>query len=65
LRSIRAASRRPILPPPAIMTFLTGRSMRRNSRITEGMSCLRARKNTSSPGSITVMPLGTMPRSRR
>ena len=54
-----------MLPPPAIITRLTGWSMRRSSRITSRMCPEAARQNTSSPGSITVSPSGTIERSPR
>ena len=47
-----------MLPPPAITTRRTGSSRLRISLITRRMSLVAARKNTSSPDSMTVSPSG-------
>ena len=59
------ASRKPMLPPPAITTRRTGSSSLRSSFITRRMSLRGARKNTSSPSSMTVLPSGCTPRPLR
>jgi hypothetical protein len=55
----RAATRAPMLPPPAIMMRLTGFSMRRSSRITGRMNSVAASTKTSSPASMMVLPSGS------
>ena len=54
------ASRKPMLPPPAITTRFTGSSSFCISLMTVRMSCVAATKKTSSPSSITVSPSGSM-----
>ncbi len=54
------ASRKPMLPPPAITTRLIGSSSFCISFMTTRMSCVAATKKTSSPSSITVSPSGSM-----
>jgi len=50
---------------PAIMTLLTGASMRLNSCMTWRMSSVAARQNTSSPACTTVSPSGRIGLSPR
>ena len=54
------ASRKPMLPPPAMTTRFTGSSSFCISFMTTRMSCVAATKKTSSPSSITVSPSGSM-----
>jgi len=47
-----------MLPPPPIITRLTGLSMRRSSRMMPRMCSVAAMKNTSSPASINCGGVG-------
>ncbi len=63
--SMARASRRPMLPPPAIMTRRTGRSIWRISAITSRMCAEAATKKTSSPACTTVSGVSSSGRSLR
>ena len=55
-----AASRAPMLPPPAMVTRLKARSTWRSSAVTELIWPAATMKKTSSPASMEVAPVGTM-----
>ena len=62
--SMRSASLLPILPPPAIITRRVGLLECPNAASTAGILLLAARKNTSSPCSMTVLPSAMIGLSR-